>query len=44
MMEIIGRIGMEFEPIPMSSVTNDGFSDLYAHLMLTFTDGGKFTP
>ena len=44
MMEIIGRIGMEFEPIPVSSVTNDGFSDLYAQLMMTFTDGGKFTP
>jgi len=44
MMEIIGRIGMEFEPIPVSSVNNEGFSDLYAQLMLTFTDGGKFTP
>ena len=44
MMEIIGRIGMEFEPIPISSVNNEGFSDLYAQLMLTFTDGGKFTP
>jgi GTPase SAR1 family protein len=44
MMEIISRIGMEFEPIPISSVTNDGFSDLYGHLMMTFTDGGKFTP
>jgi GTPase SAR1 family protein len=44
MMEIIGRIGMEFEPIPMSSVNNEGFSDLYAQLMMTFTDGGRFTP
>jgi hypothetical protein len=44
MIEIISRIGMEFEPIPVSSVTNDGFNDLYAHLMLTFTDGGKFSP
>jgi len=44
MMEIINRIGLEFQPIPISSVTNDGFSDLYAHLMITFTDGGKFTP
>ncbi|MFC1802999.1 hypothetical protein ACFL0D_03420, partial [Thermoproteota archaeon] len=44
MIEIISRMGMEFEPIPISSVTNDGFSELYAHLMLTFTDGGKFSP
>ncbi len=44
MMEIINRIGLEFQPIPLSSVTNDGFSDLYAQLMMTFTDGGKFTP
>jgi GTPase SAR1 family protein len=44
MMEIIGRLGMQFEPIPISSITNDGFSNLYANLMLTFTDGGKFTP
>jgi GTPase SAR1 family protein len=44
MMEIINRIGLEFQPIPISSVTNDGFNDLYAHLMITFTDGGKFTP
>ena len=44
MMEIINRIGLEFQPIPISSATNDGFSDLYAQLMMTFTDGGKFTP
>jgi GTPase SAR1 family protein len=44
MMEIINRIGLEFQPIPISSSTNDGFSDLYAQLMMTFTDGGKFTP
>ncbi|MCW4013477.1 MAG: ATP/GTP-binding protein [Candidatus Bathyarchaeota archaeon] len=44
MMEIINRIGLEFQPIPVSSVTNDGFSDLYAQLMMTFTDGGKFSP
>jgi len=42
--EIISRIGLEFQPIPISSMTNDGFSELYAHLMMTFTDGGKFTP
>lgn len=44
MIEIIGRIGMDFDPIPVSSVNNEGFTDLYSKLMLTFTDGGKFTP
>lgn len=44
MMEVINRIGMDFDPIPVSSQTNDGFADLYSKLMLTFTDGGKFTP
>jgi len=44
MMEIIGRIGMDFDPIPVSSANNEGFADLYSKLMLTFTDGGKFTP
>ncbi len=44
MMEIINRMGMEFNPIPISSANNDGFSEVYSKLMLTFTDGGKFTP
>ncbi|MBT7346041.1 hypothetical protein HN807_03030, partial [Candidatus Bathyarchaeota archaeon] len=44
MMEIIGRIGMDFDPLPVSSANNEGFADLYSKLMLTFTDGGKFTP
>lgn len=44
MMEIISRIGLDFDPIPVSSANNDGFADLYSKLMLTFTDGGKFTP
>jgi GPN-loop GTPase len=44
MMEIISRIGLDFDPIPTSSSNNDGFADLYSKLMLTFTDGGKFTP
>ena len=44
MMEIISRIGLDFDPIPVSSTNNDGFADLYSKLMLTFTDGGKFTP
>jgi GTPase SAR1 family protein len=43
MIEIINRLGIEFAPIPISSLTNNGFNDLYGQLMLTFTDGGKFT-
>jgi hypothetical protein len=44
MMEVINRLGIEFAPIPISSSNNMGFNDLYGQLMLTFTDGGKFTP
>jgi GTPase SAR1 family protein len=44
MMEVINRLGVEFAPIPVSSSNNMGFNDLYGQLMLTFTDGGKFTP
>lgn len=44
MMEVIGRLGVEFAPVPVSSTTNEGFSYLYAELMRVFTDGGKFTP
>ena len=44
MMEIISRLGVEFAPIPVSSSTNMGFNDLYGQMMLTFTDGGKFSP
>jgi hypothetical protein len=43
MIEVINRLGIEFAPIPISSLTNNGFNDLYGQLMLTFTDGGKFT-
>jgi len=44
MMEVIGRLGVEFAPVPVSSTTNEGFNHLYAELMRVFTDGGKFTP
>jgi GTPase SAR1 family protein len=44
MMEVIGRLGVEFAPVPVSSTTNEGFNYLYAELMRVFTDGGKFTP
>jgi GTPase SAR1 family protein len=44
MIEIINRLGVEFAPIPVSSSTNMGFNDLYGQMMLTFTDGGKFSP
>lgn len=44
MIEVINRLGVEFAPIPISSSTNQGFNDLYGQLMLTFTDGGKFSP
>jgi len=44
MMEVIGRLGVEFAPVPVSSTTNEGCSYLYSELMRVFTDGGKFTP
>ena len=44
MMEVIGRLGVEFAPVPVSSTTNEGFNYLYSELMRVFTDGGKFTP
>jgi GTPase SAR1 family protein len=44
MMEVIDRLGVEFAPIPVSSVTNEGFNYLYAELMRVFTEGGRFTP
>ncbi|MFP3951200.1 MAG: ATP/GTP-binding protein [Candidatus Bathyarchaeia archaeon] len=44
MMEIIERLGMEFNPIPFSIKNNMGFNLLYAELMRVFTGGEKFTP
>jgi GTPase SAR1 family protein len=44
MMEVIGRLGMEFNPIPVSVKNNMGFNILYAELIRVFTGGEKFTP
>ncbi len=44
MLEVIERLGVEFNPIPVSSETNMGFNFLYGELMRVFTGGGKFTP
>jgi len=44
MIEVIGRLGMEFNPIPFSVKDNTGFNLLYAELMRVFTGGEKFTP
>jgi GTPase SAR1 family protein len=44
MIEVINRIGVDFSPIPVSSVTTEGFDYLYAELMRVFTAGEKFTP
>ena len=44
MLEVIERIGLEFNPIPVSSKTHDGFNTLYGELQRVFTGGEKFTP
>ncbi len=44
MLDVVNRLGTVFEPIPVSNVTNDGYNDVYAQLMMAFTDGGRFTP
>jgi hypothetical protein len=44
MMEVIERIGVEFNPIPTSAKTHDGFNTLYGELQRVFTGGEKFTP
>jgi hypothetical protein len=44
MIGIIERLGMEFNPIPVSSKTNMGFNFLYGELMRVFKGGEKFTP
>ncbi|RJS87528.1 hypothetical protein CW701_00185 [Candidatus Bathyarchaeota archaeon] len=43
MMEIINRLGMEFSPIPVSSKTYMGFTELYAELSRVFVEGERFT-
>jgi GTP1/Obg family GTP-binding protein len=44
MLEVIERIGLEFNLIPVSSKTHDGFNTLYGELQRVFTGGEKFTP
>jgi hypothetical protein len=44
MLELIERIGIDFNPFPVSSKNNDGFNDLYADLQRVFTGGERFTP
>ncbi|MEE8354187.1 MAG: ATP/GTP-binding protein [Candidatus Bathyarchaeia archaeon] len=43
MMEIIGRLGMEFNPIPFSTRTNLGFNRLYSEMSRVFMGGERFT-
>jgi len=44
MMEVISRLGVEFTPIPVSTVNNMGFNALYGELTRVFTGGERFTP
>jgi GTPase SAR1 family protein len=44
MIEVIERIGLDFNPFPVSSKNNEGFNDLYADLQRVFTGGERFTP
>jgi hypothetical protein len=44
MLEIVERMGVEFNPIAVSSKTQDGFHVLYSELQRVFTGGDKFTP
>jgi len=44
MMDIINRLGLEFNPMPISSRTYDGFGWLYSELTRILTRGEKFTP
>lgn len=43
MMDIINRLGLEFNPMPISSRTYEGFSWLYSELTRILTRGEKFT-
>jgi len=42
-MEIIGRLGVEFNPIPVSTRTNLGFNRLYSEISRIFMAGEPFT-
>ncbi len=43
MMEVIGRLGLDFTPIPVSSSTNVGMNDLYSEMTRVLTGGERFT-
>ncbi len=43
MMEIINRLGVEFNPIPFSTRTNLGFNRLYSEISRVFMAGEPFT-
>jgi GTPase SAR1 family protein len=43
MMEVINRLGVEFNPIPFSTRTNLGFNRLYSEISRVFMAGEPFT-
>lgn len=43
MMEVIDRLGVEFDPIPISTRTNLGFNRLYSTVTQVFMGGEPFT-
>ena len=43
MLEVIGRLGIDFAPIPVSSRTNLGFNVLFAEMSRVFVRGERFT-
>jgi GTPase SAR1 family protein len=43
MMEVIGRLGIDFNPIPVSTKTNLGFNRLYSEVSRVFMGGEPFT-
>jgi GTPase SAR1 family protein len=43
MMEVIGKLGIDFTPIPVSTRTNLGFNRLYSEVSRVFMGGEPFT-
>jgi hypothetical protein len=43
MMEVINRLGIDFNPIPVSTRTNLGFNRLYSEMSRIFMAGEPFT-
>ena len=43
MMEVINRLGVQFNPIPFSTRTNLGFNRLYSEMSRVFMGGEPFT-